>query len=307
MGCSSIREEKFLTSYEWHITTCSDRKIIRNEYEDRNTQLATQVNHNPDWDEPDTGESWEAEADTGREEFTLDVNKIMAPVFKGEGLKTKLVENEENKVGNDQHEDEVESPDPTKWSEKQREDKLKAVKSKFPVAADKINASRFDFTSLLNLVCQKLALPMPVYEPCAGAYGGFSCRCRIKDVWYQGKEYCSSKKDAKHECAKWAILGMDIPGIDSEEEMPQPRTIPLHPNLLKQSGVLREGDEIGRLMAAGMYSTRPQQLRQPKFAPQQQRSQQLTLQQQPNVQQQQQQQSHYHQQEQHHQQKPVFW
>ena len=74
-------------------------------------------------------------------------------------------------------------------------------------------ATRFDYTSLLNIVCQKVRINLPEYQPCGSEHGGFAYRCRVHQTWYEGKEFSSTKKDAKHECAKWAILGMDIPGI----------------------------------------------------------------------------------------------
>ena len=72
--------------------------------------------------------------------------------------------------------------------------------------------------------------------------------------------YCSTKKDAKHECAKWAILGMKIPGIDVEDTNKKRDGPPIHPKLLKQQQnqqLGREGDEIGRLMTAGQYFSCP--------------------------------------------------
>ena len=43
--------------------------------------------------------------------------------------------------------------------------------------------------------------------------GGFAFKCRVFRTWYTGHAFCSTKKDAKHEAAKCALLGMDIPGL----------------------------------------------------------------------------------------------
>ena len=106
------------------------------------------------------------------------------------------------------------SRDPKLWTESQRNARLQAIKSKFPLAPDKQNATRFDYTSLLNVACQKCRINLPEFQECrAGPMGGFAFKCRVGLSWYQGQEFCTTKKDAKHECAKWALLGMEIPGI----------------------------------------------------------------------------------------------
>ena len=75
------------------------------------------------------------------------------------------------------------------------------------------SAAKFDYSSLLNIVCQKCRLHLPEFRECPGAQGGFGYKCRIGQEWFEGVEFCTTKKDAKHECSKWALLGIDIPGI----------------------------------------------------------------------------------------------
>ena len=53
------------------------------------------------------------------------------------------------------------------------------------MADDKANASRFDYTSLLNVVCQKIRLNLPEYQPCNAVHGGFAFRCRVHQTWYE--------------------------------------------------------------------------------------------------------------------------
>ena len=74
-------------------------------------------------------------------------------------------------------------------------------------------AERADYTSLLNIVCQKIRLNLPEYVPTSAVNGGFAFKVRVFQTWYEGKEFSSTKKDAKHAAAKWALLGMEIPGI----------------------------------------------------------------------------------------------
>lgn len=105
--------------------------------------------------------------------------------------------------------------DTSLWTEEQCNQRLQAIKARFPMAPDKQNATRFDFTSLLNVVCQKCKIRLPKFEECTGAggQGGYAYKCLVKLTWHFGKEYCSNKKDAKHECAKCALLEMEIPGL----------------------------------------------------------------------------------------------
>jgi len=79
-------------------------------------------------------------------------------------------------------------------------------------------AQRFDYASLLNIVCQKCQLHSPQFVECPGEQGGFGYRCRIGQVWYKGFDFCTTKKDAKHECARWALLGMEIPGLGKNKK-----------------------------------------------------------------------------------------
>ena len=54
---------------------------------------------------------------------------------------------------------------------------------------------------------------MPEFRESPGLGGGFGYRCRVGQQEFHGVDFCTTKKDAKHECSKWALLGMDIPGI----------------------------------------------------------------------------------------------
>lgn len=144
--------------------------------------------------------------------------------------------------------------------------KLNAIKAMFPMNNNKEQASRVDFTSLLNIVCQKIRLNLPTYTPInGGSGGGFAFKCLVFQTYYQGRDYCSNKKDAKHNCAKWALLGMEIPGIDTAVDTRGKREQPIHPRL-RQSAQYREADELGKLMASGLYGSKNKtQLRQPNI------------------------------------------
>ena len=74
-------------------------------------------------------------------------------------------------------------------------------------------AQRFDYASLLNIVCQKCKFHTPKFVECPGEQGGFGYKCQIGQNTYKGYDFCTTKKDAKHECARWALLGMEIPGL----------------------------------------------------------------------------------------------
>lgn len=304
-------------AYEYHMTTCPDQHIIRKGLEETSWKLATSVNHNPDWQQPDTGDNWEDEIDDNAQEFSINVSKGMplamlpkygAVATEGEEefydhvddenepeeieevyeeyvnidstssssvLREELIPekplnwNDMSKTQKKNHKRKYErqqqrmaeegvteehfqpETDPTKWTEEKRKTKLNAVKAAYPVAVNKMMATQFDFTSLLNIVCQKTRLNLPTYKECApGSQGGFAYECRIRDKTYVGLDYCSTKKDAKHSCAKWALLSMDISGLDGSSHT---RAKPIHPSLRAHSAKLREDDELGRLMTAGTY------------------------------------------------------
>ncbi|XP_047125716.1 uncharacterized protein LOC100213388 isoform X1 [Hydra vulgaris] len=139
--------------------------------------------------------------------------------------------------------------DPTKWTEKEREDKLNAIKAAYPLASEKMLAERVDYTSLLQIVCQKVKWNLPEYKECTSSLGGFGYQCRVGLKWYESKEFNSTKKDAKRNAAKWALLELYyfIP-LDGSKSGCGVRT-------LSKADVdtLREHDEAGRLMQAGAY------------------------------------------------------
>ncbi|XP_065675420.1 uncharacterized protein LOC136072005 isoform X2 [Hydra vulgaris] len=140
--------------------------------------------------------------------------------------------------------------DPTKWTEKEREAKLNSIKAAYPLASEKMLAERVDYTSLLQIVCQKVKWNLPEYKECTSSLGGFGYQCRVGLKWYESKDFNSTKKDAKHNAAKWALLELDIPALDGSKSGCGGRT-------LSKADVdtLREHDEVGRLMQAGGYST----------------------------------------------------
>lgn len=205
------------------------------------------------------------------------------------------------------------SSDPHNWPEERRVAKLNAIKARFPLAPEKQNATRFDYASLLNIVCQKCRISRPEFQECASSQGGFAWKCRVGLKWYQGWDFCSTKKDAKHECAKWALLGMEVPGIDNDVEVGPRLSMPVHPRMGKEDlQRMREADEVGKLMAANMYNTQkkgPAPLRQPRIAVQKSTNQhQQSIQQQQHFQQQNQQQQQQPQASQQQQlQKPRGW
>ena len=74
-------------------------------------------------------------------------------------------------------------------------------------------AERVDFTSLLQIICQKVRWNLPEYKECSSSQGGFGYKCRVGQKWFESKEFSSTKKDAKHNAAKWALLELEIPGL----------------------------------------------------------------------------------------------
>jgi len=289
--------------WDWHYETCADRNIIRQDIAGSNSgwKMATKVNHNPQWDQPESGDNWEDEIDEDATPFNLNVGKGMPmsllpqdeepqeyveydedefqEIGEGEDVTVSMealvpekpanwndMDKQQKKNHNRKYnrqqkrlndaglskEDFAPETDPKKWTEQERNAKLEAIKAAYPMAIEKMQAERVDYTSLLNIVCQKTKLNLPTYtEWPAGSRGGFASKCQVRDKFYHGQEYCSTKKEAKHNAAKWALLAMEIEGLDG---ISANRSKPIHPKLLTHTADLREANEAGRLIAAGFQA-----------------------------------------------------
>lgn len=326
---------------DYHTSNCPDKNIIRQDLEGgRSTwKISTQVNHKPEWQQPQSTEDWDDEVEADVAEFTLNPDKGMPLALRPaqeeqphyiaeeDAFNTIIEDHHHQEEGVEQQQQQQQNksvldeelipekppnwnnmsaaqkknhkrkynrqqqrmkeegvskedfvkkvPNATEMTEEQRNAKLAAIKAAYPLNNEKQNAQRADYTSLLNIVCQKIRLNLPEYMPISAAHGGFAFKVRVFQTWYEGLEYSSTKKDAKHVAAKWALLGMDIPGVDSVVQAAF-RPKPIHPKLLNQSQQMREADEVGKLMAAGHYQDRKPNtapLRQPNIQLEQQRQQ----------------------------------
>ena len=47
---------------------------------------------------------------------------------------------------------------------------------------------------------------LETFQACVQGRRGFSFRCCVQHMWYEGKELCYTKKDAKHECMASVFL-----------------------------------------------------------------------------------------------------
>lgn len=68
-----------------------------------------------------------------------------------------------------------------------------------------------DFVSILNQYCQKNRINVPKYGEAAGVQGGFGAQVLVKGQIFTTMKYCLTKKEARHDAAKCALLGLNIP------------------------------------------------------------------------------------------------
>ena len=68
-----------------------------------------------------------------------------------------------------------------------------------------------DFVSILNQYCQKNRLTMPKYDETPGVQGSIGMQVFVKGQTFNAVKYCINKKQARHDAAKSALLGLNIP------------------------------------------------------------------------------------------------
>ena len=73
------------------------------------------------------------------------------------------------------------------------------------------SASFVDFVSILNQYCQKSRINVPKYSEAPGVLGGFGAKVFVKGQTFTSMKYCGTKKEARHDAAKVALLGLNIP------------------------------------------------------------------------------------------------
>ena len=73
------------------------------------------------------------------------------------------------------------------------------------------SGSFVDFVSILNQYCQKNRLNVPKYGEAPGVQGGFGAQVLVKGEIFTTMKYCLTKKEARHDAAKCALLGLNIP------------------------------------------------------------------------------------------------
>ena len=68
-----------------------------------------------------------------------------------------------------------------------------------------------DFVSILNQYCQKSRINVPKYSEVPGVLGGYGSQVFVKGQIFTNMKYCATKKEARHDAAKVALLGLNIP------------------------------------------------------------------------------------------------
>ena len=68
-----------------------------------------------------------------------------------------------------------------------------------------------DCVSILNQYCQKSRINVAKYSEAPGVQGGFGIQCFVKGQIFKTMKYCATKKEARHDAAMCALLGLNIP------------------------------------------------------------------------------------------------
>ena len=68
-----------------------------------------------------------------------------------------------------------------------------------------------DFRTILNQYCQKSRINVPKYSEAPGVLGGYGSQVFVKGQIFTNMKYCGTKKEARHDAAKVALLGLNIP------------------------------------------------------------------------------------------------
>ncbi|KAL9974378.1 hypothetical protein ACROYT_G011402 [Oculina patagonica] len=130
------------------------------------------------------------------------------------------------------------------------EERLAAIAKQYAVLNNRTAGSFVDFVSILNQYCQKNRINTPKFGEAPGVQGGFGAHCFVKGQIFNTMKYCLTKKEARHDAAKCALLGLNIPVVDPTPNKPMAaRTATDHQRL-------RETHELQLLNEAGQPQPR---------------------------------------------------
>lgn len=137
------------------------------------------------------------------------------------------------------------------------EERLAAIANQYAVLRNGVSASFVDFVSILNQYCQKSRINVPKYSEAAGIQGGYGAQVFVKGQIFTNMKYCGTKKEARHDAAKVALLGLNIPVVDPTPNKPMAARTATDHQRLRETHELHLLNQAGQLQPRGRGQVQP--------------------------------------------------
>lgn len=131
------------------------------------------------------------------------------------------------------------------------DERLAAIAKQYAVLNNRTSGSFVDFVSILNQYCQKNRINVPKYGEAVGVHGGFGAQVLVKGEIFTTMKYCATKKEARHDAAKCALLGLNIPVVDPTPNKPMAARTAMDHQRLRETHELQLLNDAGQLQPRG--------------------------------------------------------
>lgn len=281
----NARHEVPVEELDYHMSICTDKDAIRQDYEEivSRPQVEAKRMCQPQPTptiQPDDTEDWESEAvsqpfsivgqkPTEEAVDAYDIVQAMQEVqIQAHAAPPRPVDTtgftatqKKNLKRAQKRQEKRETEGEAGQPEMTDEEKLAAIAQQYAVLNNRTSASFVDFVSILNQYCQKNRINVPKYTEAPGVLGGFGAQVFVKGQIFNNMKYCGTKKEARHDAAKVALLGLNIPVVD-----PTPNK-PLSARTAADHQRLKETHELHLLSQAGQPQPRGRGQGQPVVRP----------------------------------------
>lgn len=232
----NARHEVPKEELDYHVSICPDKDIIRQDYEEIINRPLLEVKRmcqpQPTATiEPDNTEDWESEAVS--EPFSIISHNMPVEEVDAYDIVQAMqeVQVEAHASSSRSYHPPGLPTTPNLQSSQQKQaadgsvtmtddERLTAIARQYAVLNNRSLASFVDFVSILNQYCQKSRINVPKYSEAPGVLGGFGAKVFVKGQTFTSMKYCGTKKEARHDAAKVALLGLNIPVVDPTPNKP---------------------------------------------------------------------------------------
>ncbi|KAM7448724.1 factor1-like [Porites harrisoni] len=280
-----FRHEVPVEEYDYHLTICEYKDTIRQDLEEVfnrdviEAKRMCQPQPTPTI-QPDSTEDWESEAvsepfsiarsePSNEQEDAYDIVQAMQEVqLQAHAAPSRPVDTsgltatqKKNLKRSQKRQEKREAEENTQEPQITDEERIQAIATQYAVLTNKTSGGFVDFLTILNQYCQKSRINVPKYSEVPGVLGGYGAQVFVKGQIFTNMKYCATKKEAKHDAAKVALLGLNIPVVDPTPNKPMAaRTATDHQRL-------RETHELHLLNQTGQPQPRGRGLGQPVVKP----------------------------------------